>query len=41
VLPPFIFREVSDDIRSTGGQLVRASREEVRAWLLEYGIALR
>jgi CYTH domain-containing protein len=41
VLPPFIFREVSDDIRSTGGRLARASREEVRAWLSEYGIALR
>lgn len=41
VLPPFIFREVSDDIRFTGGRLARASQDEVRAWLLEYGIAPR
>ncbi|MFZ0521867.1 MAG: hypothetical protein WAL95_12640 [Candidatus Acidiferrales bacterium] len=41
VIPPFIFREVPDDIRFTGGRLVRASRDEVRAWLLEYGITLR
>ena len=39
-LPSFIFREVSDDMRFTGGRLARASRGQVRAWLLEYGIAL-
>jgi CYTH domain-containing protein len=39
-LPPFVFREVSDDDRFTGGQLVGASRNQVRAWLLEYGIKL-
>jgi CYTH domain-containing protein len=41
VLPPFIFRELSDDVRFTGGRLVRASRDEIRSWLLEYGITPR
>ena len=40
-LPPFIFKEVSDDTRFTGGQLVRASRRDIQTWLLEYGIRLR
>ncbi len=39
-LPPFILREVTADERFTGGQLVRASREDVQTWLLEYGIRL-
>jgi CYTH domain-containing protein len=39
-LRAFVFREVSDDDRFTGGQLVGASRKQVRAWLLEYGIKL-
>jgi CYTH domain-containing protein len=39
--PAFALREVSDDDRFTGGQLVRASRPELAAVLLEYGIRLR
>jgi len=39
-IPPFVFREVTTDERFTGGRLVCASREELRAWLQEYGIAL-
>jgi CYTH domain-containing protein len=38
MLPPFISREVSADDRFTGGCLARASRQDIRAWLLEYGI---
>ncbi len=40
-LPSFIVGEVSADTRFTGGQLVRASRQEIQAWLLEYGIGFR
>jgi len=40
-IPSFIVCEVSADERFTGGQLVRASRQDVRTWLSEYGIALR
>jgi CYTH domain-containing protein len=40
-IPSFIFREVSDDTRFTGGQLVGASRRDIQTWLLEYGIGLR
>jgi CYTH domain-containing protein len=39
-LPSFIVREVSADPRFTGGRLVRASRQEIQAWLSEYGIKL-
>ena len=39
-MPPFVVREVSDDDRFTGGRLVRASRQDIRNWLLEYGICL-
>ena len=39
-LPAFISREVSADNRFTGGQLVRASRQDIRTWLLEYGTRL-
>jgi CYTH domain-containing protein len=39
-LPSFISQEVSADNRFTGGQLVCASRQDIRAWLLEYGIRL-
>jgi CYTH domain-containing protein len=39
--PSFIFQEVSADTRFTGGQLVRASRQDIQTWLLEYGIRLR
>ncbi len=37
-IPSFLSREVSDDDRFTGGQLVRASRQDIRDWLLEYGV---
>lgn len=39
-LPSFIHREVSADNGFTGGQLVHASRQDIRTWLLEYGIRL-
>jgi CYTH domain-containing protein len=39
-IPGFLSREVSDDDRFTGGQLVTASQQDVRTWLLEYGIAI-
>ena len=39
-IPGFLSREVSDDDRFTGGRLVHASRQHVRSWLSEYGIAL-
>jgi CYTH domain-containing protein len=39
-LPSFISQEVSADNRFTGGQLVCASRQDIRVWLLEYGIRL-
>lgn len=37
--PPFIACEVSHDLRFAGGNLVRATRNEVRKWLAEYGSA--
>jgi CYTH domain-containing protein len=40
MLPPFISREVSADDRFTGGRLVCASRQDIKIWLLEYGINL-
>jgi CYTH domain-containing protein len=39
-LPSFILHEVSGDERFTGGRLVRASRQDLQAWLMEYGIGL-
>jgi CYTH domain-containing protein len=39
-IPSFIHAEVSADDRFTGGQLVGASRPELQAWLLEYGVTL-
>jgi CYTH domain-containing protein len=39
-LPSFLGQEVSADHRFTGGELVRASRQEVRTWLWEYGFRL-
>jgi len=39
-LPAFAANEVSNDIRFTGGNIVRASRAEIAAWVAEYGIAL-
>ena len=41
IVPRFVAGEVSSDDRFTGGQLVRASRQDVESWLLEYGVALR
>lgn len=40
-VPSFVLREVSADTRFTGGQLAGAPRQDVRAWLLEYGITLK
>lgn len=39
-LPSFIGAEVTGDNRFTGGRLVCASRQDIQAWLLEYGIRL-
>ena len=39
-IPSFVAGEVSADDRFTGGELVRASREQIQRWLLDYGIAL-
>lgn len=35
VIPSFVVREVTHDDRFTGGWLVRASREDLQAWLVE------
>ena len=40
ILPQFIVREASEDIRFTGGQLAHASRQDVQQWLSEYGVTL-
>ena len=40
-IPSYIFREVSDDKRFTGGNLVRTSREEIISALMEFGITLK
>ncbi len=37
-LPPVAIAEVTDDARLTGGNLVRARRSDLLAWLAEYGI---
>ena len=37
-LPPFLHREVTADVRFNGGRLVRATREELRQCLAEYGL---
>ena len=37
---PFCLAEVTGDPRFTGGELVRASGERVRAWAREYGVAI-
>jgi CYTH domain-containing protein len=39
-IPSFILAEVSADDQLTGGRLVRASRDDVQTWLMEYGIGL-
>jgi len=38
ILPDFICCEVSGDDRFTGGKLVGASQQDIRSWLLDYGI---
>ena len=40
IVPDFIIREVTEDDRFTGGQLVCASRPNVEECLAEYGITL-
>lgn len=40
ILPSFVAREVSSDDRFTGFHLARASRQEIKTSLLEYGINL-
>jgi CYTH domain-containing protein len=40
VVPEFLIREVSGDIRFTGGRLAHASSQEVRSWASEYGVTL-
>jgi CYTH domain-containing protein len=40
ILPEYILREVTDDARFTGGQLVCASRADIEGWLTEYGLTL-
>jgi CYTH domain-containing protein len=37
---PFCHGEVTADRRFTGGELARATREQVRAWAREYGVEL-
>lgn len=39
-LPSYLGREVTEDLRFTGGELVRASRQEMEEWLAEFGIRL-
>jgi CYTH domain-containing protein len=36
--PPLVIAEVTEDARFTGGSLVRARRDDLLAWLAEYGI---
>ena len=38
--PDFLTHEVTGDVRFTGGELVRASRDNLHAWLAEYGLSL-
>ena len=40
LLPPWISHEVTTDARFTGGSLVQASRRDIQAWALEYGITI-
>jgi CYTH domain-containing protein len=39
-VPTFVLREVSNDIRFTGGLLARTSREELGSLLLKHGVTL-
>lgn len=38
VLPSYISKEVSNDIRFTGGRLVRGTRQDIQSWTSEYGV---
>lgn len=38
-IPSFILREVTNDVRLTGGELVRITRESLEAVLREYGVS--
>ena len=37
-VPPFLHREVTTDVRFSGGKLATATRDELRQWLAEYGL---
>jgi CYTH domain-containing protein len=39
--PSYVIAEVTDDQRFTGGRLVNATREQLTAWLADYGIDTR
>lgn len=39
-VPSFALAEVTADERFTGGELARASREEINCWVSEYGVSL-
>ncbi len=39
--PPVAIAEVTDDVRFTGGRLVRTPRQELLGWLKEFGIELQ
>ncbi len=38
VLPPFLHKEVTGDLRFSGGRLVTATRDDINGWLAEYAI---
>jgi CYTH domain-containing protein len=40
VLPPWNSKEVSNDIRFTGGNLVHSSPGDIQTWALEYGVKI-
>jgi len=37
-MPSFAMAEVTTDERFTGGQLARATREDIKSWVSEYGV---
>ena len=41
ITPDRAVAEVTDDVRFTGGCLVRAHRHDLRSWLAGYGVTLR
>ncbi|MEU1150711.1 hypothetical protein ACFYO9_33820 [Streptomyces sp. NPDC005863] len=41
-MPPAVcLVEVTDDVRFTGGRLVRAARQDWVTWLADYGIRVK